>query len=192
MIKKTLIVAAFLSVFGSAMAQRTGFYSDGRPERLFYPVSGLDNRDMSFLKNAQASNEFEILSSQLAVTNSESEFVKQFAKNMIDDHTASKAEVSQVAGHKGINIGTQLPGPLQSKLNKLRNLHGSSFDKLYKELQMNGHEKTIALFKSEIEHGHDQDVKALAVKGLPTVELHMKLMMSGKTETGATAATHGE
>jgi putative membrane protein len=189
--KKIFAAAVLVSLGAASFGQQTGFYSDGRPEKIFNPVSGVASMDVKFLKTAQAGNQFEILSSQLALTNASSDFVKEFAKEMITDHGAAKEEVSQVASQKSLNVSGELPKMLQTKLNQLKMLKGDAFDKLYRADQKEAHEMTAQLLKSEIDHGHDQDVKAVAVKLLPTVELHYHMLISGKTMMGSTAASGG-
>ncbi len=188
---KALAAIAFASIGTAAFSQQTGFFTDGRPEVIFNPVSGLDNHDIKFLKNAQAGNEFEIELSQLAMTNGSGDFVKQFAKEMVTDHGAAKEEIGQVASQKSLNVSGELPKIMQSKLNQMRVLHGDAFDSAFRATQKQAHEMAIHLFKEEINHGHDQDVKAAAVKLLPTIELHYRMLTSGKTMMGPSAATNG-
>ena len=135
MIGKTLAAIALTAVAGLGGAQQTGFYSDGRPERLFYTYSGLNNKDATFLKKAMAANNFEIESSRLALQNGSSSFVKEFAQKMIHDHTGAKEEVGEVAKQKSFSIPGELPPPLLSKMNQLRQLHGAAFDSAYRAAQ---------------------------------------------------------
>jgi putative membrane protein len=191
MYKKSLIMVglAAMAAFGSAQSVR--FYQDGRPEKIFRPVSGLDNQDIKFLKQALAADQFEIESSRLALRNGKGQFIQEFAKEMIDDHKAAKSEAIETAQKRGLTPDSTLPQPLQAKLNWLSQLNGWKFDRAYEAAQKTGHEMTIVAFKREVENGRDQLVKAMAVKQLPTVELHYKMLLEKKTMMGDTAMTHG-
>jgi putative membrane protein len=190
--KGKLMISAALAAFAVvAGAQQVGFYSDGRPERIFRPVSGVSSLDAKFLKEAAFGNRFEVESSKLAAANGSSPFVQEFAKEMISEHMAAQDEDVDTAKLKNVSMDADLPSSLESKLNELRGLHGDKFDNAYLSAQKAGHEDAIDLFKREIRYGHDQDIKAFAVKMLPMIELHFKMILSGKTMMGDTKADHG-
>lgn len=176
---------------GSVLAQQTQITQDGRPERVFRIVSGLDNEDLKFMKNAAIANMFEIQSSELAAQKSQDPFVLEFAKEMINDHTESLEELKGVALQKGVNLPSNLPGPLEHSLEHLQNLSGAAFDNAYQRAQKYGHEDASRLFHTEIEHGHDQDVKGYAVKTLPAVMMHYKMTLTHTTQMGPTQMKGG-
>jgi len=189
---KLMILAALtgLSAFGAA--QQVGFYSDGRPERIFRPASGLDRIDVKFLRKAACCSRFEIEAAKIAEQNGSSDFVKEYAKDMMTDHTAALTEAVQTAQDKQVTLDSNLPTDMQAELNHLSNLHGSQFDDAYRNSQITGHKQATDVFKKEIENGRDDLVKAYAVKMLPDIELHCKLAIAKQSETGATTkADHG-
>ncbi|AIE87254.1 DUF4142 domain-containing protein [Fimbriimonas ginsengisoli] len=185
-----IAVAAF-SLVVPAFAQNVSISQDGRPERLFRTVSGLNSRDMKFVKDAAAANMFEILTSQLAAERSNDTFVQEFAKEMIHEHKGSQEELKAVASNKGVSLPSNLPSKLQKAYNKLASLRGSAFDSAYQMWQKDGHAATSMKFKGEIQNGRDQDVKAYAVKTLPAVTMHYKMLIAKKTMMGATKMDHG-
>jgi putative membrane protein len=191
MFTKTIFTITLAAIGVSAFSQQTGFYNDGRPKQMFYTVSGLNHQDIKFLKTAQAGNDFEIRSSELALKNGSGEFVKEFAKEMIMDHGGAKSELAQVASEKSLSLSGPLPTPLEAKLNELNMLHGEAFDKVYFADQKAAHNMTINLFQEEIDHGHDQNVKSAAVLLLPTIEQHKHMLLTKKTMMGPTAQTNG-
>ncbi|HWD38719.1 MAG TPA: DUF4142 domain-containing protein [Fimbriimonas sp.] len=191
--KATVFVTlACVAMGASASAQEVGFYNDGRPERIFRPVSGLSQMDIKFLKQAATIDKFEIEMAKIAQSNGGSPFVTEFAKEMIQDHQPAWNEAAQVAQNKGVDITGDLPKDLQSKLNHLRNLKGDEFDMQYRAINKAGHENAIKLYKKEVRNGRDEDVKGMAVKELPTVNMHYKMLLSGKTMMGSTASDHGQ
>ena len=189
--KKSLILVAFAALSAFGAAQQVQINSDGRPERIFRPAKGLDNEDAKFLRQALVSNQFELLTSKLAEENGSSAYTKEFAKEMALDHKAALDEAEQTAQERNLNTDVDLPHNLQACINHLSKLHGDAFDQEFRSAQKMGHEQTIQVFKNEIQNGHDELVKAMAVKELPSIELHYKMLLTHKTMMGDTAADHG-
>jgi len=165
---------------------------DGRPERIFHMVQGMNNQDFHFLKTAAAINMFEIQSSELALQKSSDPFVTEYAKEMITDHQMSLVELKGIAANKGIELPQVLPNDLLHALMHLENQTGSTFDAAYQNVQRNGHADASEVFVNEIEGGKDEDVKAFSVKTLPTVDMHYRMMLNKETMMGATKMSHGD
>ncbi len=186
-------LAAAMSILpATAMAQSSVNYShDGRPERMFRPVAGLNNSDINFLKYAAATNEFEIEAGQLAIDKGQSSFTKEFGKEMVADHTMTRDQLQQIAQQKGVSLPAELPKKLQSTLNYLRSASGDQFDEAFRRCQIDGHADASMMFKHEIKVGHDEDVKGYAVTTLPEITNHYKLAEAKQTMMGDTRADHG-
>jgi putative membrane protein len=189
--KKSLTLVALAALASFVGAQQVQITSDGRPERLFRPARGLDREDAKFLKEALAADQFELMASKIALNHGTGDFTHEYAKEMILDHGAAKDEAIQTAENRGVATNVNLPQPLQAEINHLRNLQGDAFDHAFRDIQEQGHEHVIHLFEKEIQDGHDDLVKAMAVKELPEIELHYKLLLAKQTMMGDTAATHG-
>ena len=189
--KETMTLVALAALALPGFANQVQITSDGRPDRIFRPARGLDNEDARFLHQALVSDQFELICGNLALRNGTGDFTREFAKEMLVDHQAAKDEAVQTAKDRGITPDADLPQPLQAQINHMSKLHGTEFDQAYRHVQEVGHEMTIHAYKNEIENGHDDLVKAMAVKELPTVELHYRMLLEKKTMMGDTAAKHG-
>ena len=187
----TLALAAVAMATVPAFAQNVHISQNGLPEKIFRPIMGLNSNDVDFLRQAAIINMFEIQSSQIAREKSSDPFVSEFAKEMIIDHQASMEELKEIAANKGVNLPTDLPRDLKFKLMHLENQSGTTFDMAYQNVQRSGHAAASPKFKSEIENGKDQDVKGYAVKTLPTVLMHYRMMLNQQTEMGVTKMDHG-
>ena len=188
---KTLALAAIAMAVVPAFAQQVSISRDGRPERIFQPISGVNNKDVQFLRQAFVINLFEIQSSQLAREKSSNPFISEYAKEMIEDHKMAQVSLKEIAMSKGVGLPTELPKDLAHLYMHLQNLNGDMFDMAYQNAQRNGHADASRKFKSEIENGKDEDAKGYAVKTLPTVEMHYRMMLNKQTEMGATKMEHG-
>jgi len=187
--KLSLILGALaVAAFGTAQVP---IARDGRVEKLHPPKSGLNAQDARFIAEAAAGNTFEVRSSQLAIKNGSSAFVKQFAKEMILDHGSAFEELKLIAHKKRRSVTKQLPPKLKAVIGRLSRLHGAAFDAAYQQAQKAAHEETAAKVKKEIETGRDGDVRSYAEKILPAVEMHQKMLATKRTMTGPTKMRHG-
>jgi putative membrane protein len=187
----TLAGGVLLAACALVSAQRSVTFSrDGRPERIFRPVSGLNSVDATFLKNAAYVNMFELQAAKVAADRGSSDFTKEYAKEMMTDHTMALDHLKKVASDKGVVLPSELPNAQQHSINFLSSLNGGDFDGAYRRTQIDGHQMAAGMFQSEISNGHDEDVKGYAVLTLPEVKLHQRLAMQQKTMMGSTKADH--
>jgi len=118
-------------------------------------------------------NMVEISLSQVAVTRSQNEAVRQFAQMMVTDHTAAGNELQTLATSKNITLPTAMDQKHQSAMTKLGGESGSEFDRDYMKQMVNDHEKMLSLLQKEASSGTDADLKAFAAKTVPTVQSHL-------------------
>ena len=129
--------------------------------------------DENFMKAATMSNLAEIVTSKLALQKSDDASVKAFAQQMIDDHTKAQNELAQFAKQKGVML-PDMPGADQQVMAaKLEGLSGPAFDMEYKNVQVMGHQNTVALLTTYRSIGKENDVTQYAAKIQPIVEMHL-------------------
>jgi putative membrane protein len=187
-----LLSITALTCVQAAMAQTSVTYSsDGRPSRIFRPVQGVNDRDGKFIKTAAIGNMYEIELSKIATERGTSDFTKEYSKEMLAEHSGSLEELKTIADKKGVMVPTDIPIELQRTVNHLSRLSGSQFDQEFREAQLEAHAMASNAFKTEVDLGHDEDVKGYAVKTLPEIALHYRLAQAKKTMMGATKADHG-
>lgn len=124
----------------------------------------------SFVKVVTSSNAFEIESSKLAEQKAKDADVKDFAKQMISDHTKAGEELKKAAKIEGAEP------PLSPKhaamLETLKGASDQDFQPLYIDMQATAHTEAVSLFATYAKGGDDPAVKAFAEKTLPTLEMH--------------------
>lgn len=169
----TALILVALAVGATAQTQ---IGSKGYPNKIGLPKRGLTSQDKAFMKAAAGGNQFEIKSSEAALKNGSSAFVKRFAKRMIVDHGAAFEELKVTGRKKGVRVTKTLPAPKQAIVNRLMGLKGAAFDSAYIKAQKASHAETAAVFEKEIKLGHDEDAKNYAIKVLPTVREHQKML----------------
>lgn len=130
-----------------------------------------------FANKVAASDEYEIQISKLALTNSQSAAIKDFARRMIDDHTQSSAKLKKAAGSVAPAIipdATLAPDQLQS-LDQLRALKGATFDQQYVIKQRDAHQQTLDALKDYSAKGDQPPLNTFANQVIPIVSGHLAM-----------------
>jgi putative membrane protein len=120
----------------------------------------------------------EVQLSNLALQKTQSEAVRQFAQQMVTDHTAANNELMQLASSKNVTLPTTMDSKHQSIMTKLQGRSGADFDRDYMKAMVDDHEKAVKLFTEQSQKGTDTDAKAFAAKTLPTLQNHLQMARS--------------
>jgi putative membrane protein len=139
-------------------------------------VVGVTPTTQDFVTEAAQSDMFEIQSSKMAL-NSMDGPTKDFAQNMIDDHTKTttelKAAVSKGEGRATLPLA--MSGSQQSMIARLNDLHGPDFDKQYHSDQVSAHKDAVSLFQRYGKSGTDAGLKEWAATTEPALEHHLEM-----------------
>jgi putative membrane protein len=130
-----------------------------------------------FANTMAASDEYEIETSKLALTNSQSPAVKDFAQKMIDAHTQSTEKLKKAAASAAPTIipDTTLAPDQQQSLGQLRAKKGADFDQQYVILQRDAHQRTLAALKDYSVKGDQPPLNAFANEVIPIVSGHLAM-----------------
>ncbi|WP_315760847.1 DUF4142 domain-containing protein [Sphingomonas sp. Y38-1Y] len=129
----------------------------------------------TFANAAAASDTFEIETSRLALSTSQSASVKRFAQSMVDAHTQSTAKLKTAASGASITPDPALTAEQTATLADLRGKSGAAFDTAYIEAQRAGHAKTLDTLKGYAASGDAQPLKAFATEMVPIVTAHLNM-----------------
>jgi putative membrane protein len=145
-----------------------------------------------FVKRAAQANLAEIKVSELAQSKAQSADVKQFAQQMITDHTKASAELSKIATAKGIKVPDDTDMMHKASMKMLQGKSGESFDKSYMEHMDKDHQKAIELFQSAASSADvDPELKAFASKTLPKLQEHHHLVAQVEAKQPSASASAG-
>jgi len=134
----------------------------------------------NFVKEVSISNEFEIESSKLALQKSQNPEVKEFAQEMINEHTRLGNEFkSAVAASTASNgdlekSATGMDKKHERMLAKLNEAEGNKFDKEYIAAQKDVHKKAERLFSKYSKHGEDEALQTFADKNHEVIQKHLE------------------
>jgi putative membrane protein len=172
--------------------QSTGAKQAGADTARAPAPAKLAREDRDFLEKAAHAGHTEVEGSKLALTKATSPEVKEFAQQMVDDHTKAADELKRLAEAKGVNLPTEPALAQKAKLKVLSARSGDGFDRDYaEEVGVKAHGDTVRLFQKAAQGAQDADVKSFAQKTLPTLQRHLQMAQALHTTMSARAATPG-
>ena len=134
----------------------------------------LSRADRKMLMDFTQANMAEIEASRMAQQKSQNEQVKNFAQQMIDDHTKALGDAQQLAQAKGITLPTGLDRAHRARAKRLEGLSGEAFDRAYMaQAGVADHKKTHSMLRQGQARAKDPDLKALVARTLPVVSQHL-------------------
>ncbi len=169
-------MAGSLSVIGTVRAQQDtaiGTNPHLRAKSAPTPPSGtvtvkLSQKDVSFIQKAAGGGQQEVENGKMAEKQGKSADVKRIGARMVADHTKANKELTELANRKGVTFNTRGV--------RAQNIGAADFDRTYLKLLEVDHKNDIAEFQKEAKSGDDRDVKAWAVKTLPTLQEHLAMV----------------
>ncbi|HWS54589.1 MAG TPA: DUF4142 domain-containing protein [Pyrinomonadaceae bacterium] len=151
--------------------------------------SALASSDRKFMQEAAAGGMAEVEMSRVAVERASSEAVREYARKMIEDHTAANQELMQLASSKGVTLPAGVDAKHRSMLTKLGGLSGAEFDREYiRNAGIRSHERMLKLVQGHARKGRDADARAFAAKMVPAVQMHLD--MARQLNAGGAGAGH--
>lgn len=154
----------------------------------------------NFIDKVAVANKFEIDTSQLALKYGKRSDVKNFAQQMIDDHTKAGQDFKASLSEAKIEPPKdELDISHTAKYAKLRVFTTENgFDSSYVNEQLQAHKDAVGLFKDYSANGPAGPVKTFAQKTLPTLEHHLSMVedlhnkiANSENAAGATGASSG-
>ncbi|HEY0489512.1 MAG TPA: DUF4142 domain-containing protein [Telluria sp.] len=168
---KTLLSATILAAFAAPMAASAQAPAAGMNTPA---ASALNKADQKIVMDMARANMAEVEAGKMAVSKSQNAEVKAYAQRMIDDYTKALNDVTTLAQTKGVTLPTEVDAKHKAMAAKLGKLEGEAFDREYmKQAGVADHTKVHAMLKKDSARAKDPDVKALAMKMMPTVEEHL-------------------
>lgn len=136
------------------------------------PVPPPDERFVG--KTAQA-NLAEVEMSAWAKDHALSDEVRQFASNVVDDHTRFADELRGFAArHNAMQI-SDLDIKDAAEIERMKILEPNLLDRAYMREVMKWQQREADAFRRELETGKDPDLKNFAAQMLPQIQAHIKL-----------------
>lgn len=138
-----------------------------------HPNPSLGTADNSFIMQAASGGMAEVALGQMAQQKSTNAAVRQFAAEMVADHTQADKELLAIAAKKNVVPPASPDAARTAVATQLSALSGTAFDQQYLSSQRQDHELQIKLYTDEAQTGTDPDLRAFASKYLPALQHHL-------------------
>jgi putative membrane protein len=152
-------------------------------------ATNVSTSDKNLMVKIAQGNLAELKLSEYAQGPSANQQVKDFAKMMLDGHTAMGNQLSTLAAGKGVSLPSTLDSASQATLDKLKTLTGPALDKAYMTQMIAGHKKVLSLLRSLAAKTKVADVKTFADGGIPDVTKHLDTALTIQRSLTASAST---
>jgi putative membrane protein len=136
-------------------------------------MASVDKDDAKFAVAAANGGMAEVELGQLAQQKAANPKVKDFGAMMVTDHSKANDEMKALAKSKGIVLPDSIDNKEQKVKNDLSAKSGADFDKAYVSNMIDDHKEDIKEFEDAAKNCKDADLKAFAVKTLPTLKMHL-------------------
>lgn len=134
--------------------------------------------DAKFAVEAANGGMAEVALSKIAEEKAKDPKVKEFAKQMIKDHSKANDELKTLATSKGITLPSAPNEEKQKEAADLGGKAGSDFDKAYISQMKKDHDQTVKLFEDAQKDVKDAELKAFIDKTLPVIKAHAEHVKS--------------
>lgn len=131
--------------------------------------------DMLFVRAAAQSNVYEIGAARHAVQNVQTQEVKDFAQQIIDDHTKASSHLIEIAGGIGVQPNSDMTDAQQLNTNALSAMNGAELESAYLEQQVLAHQEAVSLFETASGMVQSQELQTFIDETLPVLEEHLQM-----------------
>jgi putative membrane protein len=138
-------------------------------------VAAASAADKSFATEAAQGGLAEVEMGQLALQKGAAPQVKQFAQQMVTDHTKANQELMQLAKSQGLDLPSQTDAKHKNAMQRLQGMSGGAFDTAYMQDMLQDHQKDVADFQKQAQSGGDPVLKSFAQKYLPILQQHLQM-----------------
>jgi len=129
--------------------------------------------DKAFVAMVSQGGMFEVKLGQLAAEQGGTQDIKDQGTTEAHDHQLVGDKLSAIAKAAGLPIADSLNPEFQKKLDDLKALSGSAFDKAYLSAMVDIHHKDGAAFAQEAKSGANPDLRAFAAETHRIVVRHL-------------------
>jgi putative membrane protein len=190
MIRTTLTQALLMSCFltGASAASAQGTMPESSPtasDIATKPGQSPDQTATQQLSDAQittilmVANNAEVTQGKLAQKTAKNKEVVQFAKQMVNDHTASGKEVKDLNARMKVKeqssaIRDQLDAAARSSDQRLKGKKGADFEKTYIDEQVTMHQTVLDTIDTQLmPNAKAEELKTLLTKTRSTIASHL-------------------
>jgi putative membrane protein len=143
------------------------------------------NYDSEFMTKAASGGMLEVELGKQVAARAVTPEAKQFAQQMVSDHTKANAELMALATQKNITLPTALGDDHAKVLKDVTEEKGIKMDQQYLKEMLEDHREDVKEFTDASVKATDPDIKAFAAKNVPVLQMHLDMVTKMKPTVDA-------
>jgi putative membrane protein len=147
--------------------------------------------DSAFIREALAGNLLEVRLGGLARSKATNAAVKQFAQQMVTDHSTMRSQWVALAAKNGLPSTTSLDPAQEQSAHQLEQLSGTAFDRAYMSAMLQDHKRDLDEFQRVGARADAPEVRQLATTGVTTIQQHLTMAQQVSSQIGINANVAG-
>ena len=132
--------------------------------------------DSEFMTKAASGGMLEVELGKVVAQRATTADVKQFAQQMVTDHTKANNELKAVAAKKNITLPASLGDDQKKVYDNVLTEKGAQLDQKYVSEMVDDHEEDVKEFQEASTKAGDPAVRAFAAKTLPVLQMHLAMI----------------
>ena len=140
--------------------------------------------DSKFLTKAASGGMLEVELGKVVAQRATTPAAKQFAQQMVTDHTKANNELKALAAKKNITLPASLGDDQKKVYDEVLTEKGAKLDDKYVSEMVDDHEEDVKEFQEASTKAGDPEVKALAAKTLPVLQMHLTMIKKIQADMG--------
>jgi putative membrane protein len=132
--------------------------------------------DSEFMTKAASGGLLEVQLGQQVAQKATTPDAKQFAQQMVTDHTKANDELKALAARKNMTLPTTLGKEQQKVYDEVLAEKGADLDKKYVSAMLTDHQEDIKQYQEAVTKSSDADIKTYAQKQLPVLQMHLGML----------------
>jgi putative membrane protein len=132
--------------------------------------------DSEFMTKAASGGMLEVELGKVVAQRATTAEAKQFAQQMVTDHTKANNELKALAAKKDIELPASLGDDQKKVYDEVLTEKGAKLDQKYVSAMVDDHEEDVKEFQEASTKAGDPEVKALAAKTLPMLQMHLTMI----------------
>jgi putative membrane protein len=162
----------------------TGSYNSNSSQSTGSSSDKLSWSDRRFVNKVADGNQDEVQLAQLAAQRASNPDVRNFAQQLVSDHTSMGSELQSLASTKNVKLDKDNNQSREYK--RLSNKSGQDFDREFVDHMVDEHEKDIKDFEKASTDAKDTELRSFASKHLADLKQHLATAQNLQRSTMAT------
>ena len=164
------LILIFAAASGVTACNRENGVEAAREGR---PLS-LSQSEQEFMVEAAQDDLGEIDMAQIALHNSSTNDVTDFANMIKSDHTNALDDLAELMQSNNVQIPKSIPVQTERDITRMTSLKGGEFDREFVNMIVGEHQKSIEMFRDQRSTAQHPDLKKYVENMLPILEMHLE------------------